>query len=549
MWTMLIGAAYSFSANVGSGQFYPDIESFLADNSKSPNLEIILTSDVSVGVNGVTFANQQSVSITSLTGERFTLLANGNAPMLEVPNGSLELRSVAVRRGGGGNPGGAVSADEVQLTDVHFEQYAFDVQYMVASTGDMTVTDVWVCGGAAPPASALFSASGLLVVDSLRIEGTLTGGYAVSASGGGTIDHLTAWGELTDGIYGPGLEVSDSVVVASGVALEGISTDQMVVDRVATEGSTVDIDGSPIVVDATPPKQQVFWDQSASVHCGYDARPHPDGPLWDPTGGADHIGAYHGDTPEPGWDDDDDDGFGYGEDCRDDDEAFHPDATEVCGDSFDQDCDGLLNAGNLPSGVDHWVDADGDGAGDYYSDPVAICAGFEAAYASYVTNADDCADDDVSSLGEETFYEDADNDGYPNQDKPIMACEPGNYELPPRKDGLWDCRDFDDDFYPGAPELCGASDVTVDADCDGVPDAEEPACLTDSATDTGIPPGDDDDDDLPDTADPVDTGLTDPAVSGPTPAAAGCGCQAPASGPGVAGSLLLGLGLFSRRRR
>lgn len=57
-----------------------------------------------------------------------------------------------------------------------------------------------------------------------------------------------------------------------------------------------------------------------------------------------------------------------GGDCDDADPEVHPDATEVCGDALDNDCDGLVDDADPerdPSlGQSYFVDADGDGYGD-----------------------------------------------------------------------------------------------------------------------------------------------------------------------------------------
>ena len=64
----------------------------------------------------------------------------------------------------------------------------------------------------------------------------------------------------------------------------------------------------------------------------------------------------------------DDDGFTEDDDCNDTDAAIHPGAVEICGDGIDQDCDGSdLTCANLNT------DSDGDG----FSDSEEIAGGFD----------------------------------------------------------------------------------------------------------------------------------------------------------------------------
>ena len=145
-------------------------------------------------------------------------------------------------------------------------------------------------------------------------------------------------------------------------------------------------------------------------------------------------------------------------DCDDTNAAINPAATEVC-DTIDNNCNGSVDEG-LTS------DADGDG----YSD-IGSCEG----------SADDCDDSlnttypgadelcdgvdndcdtdiDEDAVDTQTFYEDADGDGYGDADVSVIECNPpADYVT-----DATDCDDALDTTYPGAVELCDG----IDNDCD-----------------------------------------------------------------------------------
>ncbi len=153
--------------------------------------------------------------------------------------------------------------------------------------------------------------------------------------------------------------------------------------------------------------------------------------------------------------DNDKDGYTSDVDCNDNNPEVHPDAVELCND-IDDDCSGVVddNAG------DTWyLDADGDGYGD--DDNTTLNCDQPT---GYVALGDDCDDTDTSfypgapetdcsdpndyNCDGSVGYEDLDNDGF-------AACD--------------DCNDASDTIYPGAPEVCD----DVDNDCDSLIDGAD----------------------------------------------------------------------------
>jgi hypothetical protein len=112
----------------------------------------------------------------------------------------------------------------------------------------------------------------------------------------------------------------------------------------------------------------------------------------------------------------DGDGFTEDEDCNDADAAIHPNAFEKC-DNLDNDCDGLLD------------------------------------------------DNDPDIIDAETWYLDADLDGYGSDSLSIEACDAPDGFV----DNKGDCNDLDASINPDAVELCD----DADNDCDGELDEDD----------------------------------------------------------------------------
>ncbi len=160
-----------------------------------------------------------------------------------------------------------------------------------------------------------------------------------------------------------------------------------------------------------------------------------------------------------------------GDDCDDTDPLIHPGALEVC-DGVDNDCSGVADDG---IGYEWYVDQDGDGYGDP-TGAITACDQPEG----YVADSSDCDDTDASihpgapepcdgldndcdgevdGGTEQTWYRDADGDGYGTDTDTVFGCDaPEGYVSE-----AGDCDDGDSAVNPGVEEACDG----LDNDCDG----------------------------------------------------------------------------------
>lgn len=168
-------------------------------------------------------------------------------------------------------------------------------------------------------------------------------------------------------------------------------------------------------------------------------------------------------------------------DCDDSNANRYPEATEVC-DGIDNDCNELIDEEDTNLSTENMIvfyhDADGDGYGNV-NDSFQGCI----APTNYVTNEDDCDDENSSSYPQadefcdgmdndcdeqideepidgETFYLDADGDGFGDINTSLRACvQPINYTY-----DSTDCDDSDPGLNPFDYDADGWS--TCDNDCD-----------------------------------------------------------------------------------
>ncbi len=137
-------------------------------------------------------------------------------------------------------------------------------------------------------------------------------------------------------------------------------------------------------------------------------------------------------------------------DCNDQDAEVHPDASEICDNGEDDDCDGLVD--DEDPAHTWYADNDGDGLGDPYATALAC-----SAPSGHVANNDDCDDDDPLAFTV-AWYADADADGY-GAGTALLACAAPSGHV----DQAGDCDDADEARHPEALETCDG----LDSDCDG----------------------------------------------------------------------------------
>lgn len=150
-------------------------------------------------------------------------------------------------------------------------------------------------------------------------------------------------------------------------------------------------------------------------------------------------------------------------DCDDTRALTHPGATEYCN-AEDDDCDGAIDEGAVDA-LTYWLDDDGDGFGD-----AAIQQEACSTPAGYVRDDDDCddnnpavspsatescngVDDNCNGLADdglpvETWYSDADSDGYGS------IADTGCDAPADAADNAWDCNDANAAIYPGSDISC-----------------------------------------------------------------------------------------------
>ncbi len=163
-------------------------------------------------------------------------------------------------------------------------------------------------------------------------------------------------------------------------------------------------------------------------------------------------------------------------DCDDLDASSHSGGTELC-DGADNDCDGTADNGALDA-TTWYADADGDGYGSTstvdtcdmpsgYAATGSDCDDGDAAINPAASESCDGVDNDCDGSTDEsdavdadTWYADADGDGYGDESTTSLSCsEPSGYTATGG-----DCDDTDATINPDAEELCDS----VDWDCDGL---------------------------------------------------------------------------------
>ena len=148
-----------------------------------------------------------------------------------------------------------------------------------------------------------------------------------------------------------------------------------------------------------------------------------------------------------------------GTDCDDLNAAFHPGADESdCTDSADYNCDGSVG----------YADADGDGfaACEDCDDAAATSSPLGIEVCDDADNNCDGTIDEDGAVDAETWFADADGDGFGDADTTAEACAAPSGHVADDTD----CDDSVAETHPGAVETCDG----IDNDCDGLVDSGDP---------------------------------------------------------------------------
>lgn len=180
----------------------------------------------------------------------------------------------------------------------------------------------------------------------------------------------------------------------------------------------------------------------------------------------------------------DTDGDGFttcGGDCDDNNAQISPVAPETCN-GLDDDCDTEIDEG-IATG-NWYADNDGDGFGA--GSPLSSCVPVpgrvsnnldcnDASNTIFPGSSEVCntLDDDCDGAADEgvlnTYYADADGDGYGNPSTAVLACSPPAGHVA----NFGDCNDNNALYFPGATEVCNSADDncngTVDEGCGVTP--------------------------------------------------------------------------------
>ncbi len=173
--------------------------------------------------------------------------------------------------------------------------------------------------------------------------------------------------------------------------------------------------------------------------------------------------------PEQGWVSND-------SDCDDGDPAVHPGASEECN-GYDDDCDEQIDEGSI--GQAWYPDLDGDGYGisvvsttscDQPSGTAAVdgdCNDDDAAVNPGATEwcntiDDDCDGEIDEGVGPDTWYRDADGDGFGTSVSSVSCGQPSGFAA-----SSGDCDDDNPAINPGVSEQCNGYDDDCDMVIDG----------------------------------------------------------------------------------